>query len=79
MVYLPLTLAESDGSLKKTAKSQLLHKIEDTAPLAEQLCADHVFIADGIAYVRQINFDLQVIFYQVIKIHCQHSQICRKN
>ena len=55
LAYLPLTLAESDGSLKKTAKFQLLHKIEDTTPPAEQLRSDHAFIADGIAYVCQIK------------------------
>ena len=55
LVYLPLTLAESNGSLKKTAKSQLLHKIEDTTPIAKQLRSGHAFIADDIAYVRQIK------------------------
>jgi hypothetical protein len=37
LVYLPLALAETDGSLKKTAKAQLLHKIEDTTPSVEQI------------------------------------------
>ena len=55
LIHLPLALAESDGSLKKTSKSLLLHKIEGETPPVAMLRRDHAFIVDGMAYVRQIK------------------------
>lgn len=55
LIELPLSLSEPDGTLKKTAKSRLLHAVEgDTAPV-EMLQEDHAFIVDGMAYVRQVK------------------------
>ena len=51
----PLSLAEADGTLKKTVKSALLHKIEaNVEPLTEvpERCT---FIVDGMAAVRQFK------------------------
>lgn len=55
LIELPLSLSEPDGTLKKTAKSRLLHAIEgETAPV-EMLQEDHTFIVDGMAHVRQLK------------------------
>ena len=54
-VHLPLSLAEADGTLKKTAKSLLLHKLEGDVEPLELMRKGHTFIADGMAYVRQIK------------------------
>ena len=50
----PLALAEIDGSLKKTPKSALLHKLEGEVPQVPDIPADCVMIIDGMAIVRQI-------------------------
>ena len=55
LIELPLSLSEPDGTLKKTAKSKLLHAVEgDTVPV-DMLQEDHAFIVDGMAYVRQLK------------------------
>ena len=55
LIELPLSLAEPDGTLKKTAKSRLLHAIEGETPPVDMLQKENAFIADGMAYVRQIK------------------------
>ena len=54
-IYLPLSLTENDGSLKKAAKSSFSHKIETDTPPTAMLQKDHAFIVDGTAYVQQIK------------------------
>ena len=52
---LPLALAETDGSLKKTSKANLLHKLEgDTLPI-QDMPSNSAVIIDGMAVVRQIK------------------------
>ena len=51
----PLALAEVDGSLKKTPKSALLHKIEGDIPPIPDIPDDCALIVDGMAVVRQIK------------------------
>jgi len=55
LINLPLALADSDGSLKKTSKSLLLHKIEGDTPPVDMLQLNHAFIVDGMAHVRQLK------------------------
>lgn len=55
LIELQFSLAESDGMLKKTAKSRLLHAIEGGTLSIGMLQRDHTFIVDGIAYARQIK------------------------
>ena len=54
-MHLPLSIADADGTLKKTPKSQLLHKIEGTVEPVQCINEDHTFIVDGMAYVRQLK------------------------
>ena len=51
----PLTwsLAEPIGSLKKTSKAALLHKLEGKVHPVESIQGPHTLIADGMAYVQQ--------------------------
>ena len=51
----PLALVEVDGSLKKTPKSALLHKIEGDIPPIPDIPDDCALIVDGMAVVRQIK------------------------
>ena len=50
---LPWSLAEPIGSLKKTSKSSLLHKLEGKVEPLESLIGQHALIVDGMAYVQQ--------------------------
>ena len=50
---LPWSLAEPLGSLKKTSKSSLLHKLEGKVEPLESLNGNHALIVDGMAYVQQ--------------------------
>ena len=52
---LPLSLAETVGTLKKSAKSTLLHKVEGPVEPATAVPDEYAFIADGMACVRQIK------------------------
>ena len=52
---LPLALAETDGTLKKSPKSALLHKLEGPTEPVEVIPGEYAFIADGMACVRQIK------------------------
>ena len=54
-MHLPLSIAEADGTLKKTSKSLLLHKLEDTVAPVDHISGNHAFIIDGMAYIRQIK------------------------
>ncbi|XP_066925450.1 uncharacterized protein [Clytia hemisphaerica] len=55
LIELPLSLSEPDGTLKKTAKSRLLHAVEGETTPVEMLQGDHAFVVDGMAYVRQLK------------------------
>ena len=50
----PLSLAEADGSLRKTAKSDLLHKIEGNVETIRSIPKDCPYIIDGMAALRQL-------------------------
>ena len=50
---LPWSLAEPIGSLKKTSKSSLLHKLEGKVEPLESLIGQHALIVDEMAYVQQ--------------------------
>ena len=52
---LPLSLAETVGTLKKSAKSEFLHKVEGPVEPAAAVPDEYAFIADGIACVHQIK------------------------
>ena len=54
---LPWSLAESLGSLKKTSKASLLHKLEGNVEPLESLNGHHALIVDGMAYVQQSKVD----------------------
>ena len=49
---LPLTLAEMDGTLKKTAKSVLLNKLERGMVTIEGLQSNYCMIIDGMVAMR---------------------------
>ena len=50
----PLSLAEADASLRKTAKSVLLHKIEGNLELIRSIPKNCAYIIDGMAALRQL-------------------------
>ena len=52
---LPLSLAEMDGSLKKTVKSSLFHKLEGSANFTDVHPINYALIVDGMAAVRQMK------------------------
>ena len=52
---LPLSLSEADGTLKKTPKSALLHKLEQDVEPVSDLPIGCAILMDGIALVRQIE------------------------
>ena len=49
-----LSLAEADSSLRKTAKSDLLHKIEGNVETIRSIPKDCPYIIDGMAALRQL-------------------------
>ena len=52
---LPLSLSEADGTLKKTPKSALLHKLEQDVEPVSDLPIGCAILMDGMALVRQIK------------------------
>ena len=52
---LPLSLAEPDGTLKKTVKSSLMHKFEQDLDPVTSVVGNYAFIADGMACIRQLK------------------------
>ena len=50
-----MVFAEIDGTLKKTPKSELLHKLEVDIPPVEDVPLNSAMIIDGMAHVRQIR------------------------
>ena len=50
----PLSLAEADASLRKTAKSVFLHKIEGNVEPIRSIPKDCAYIIDGMAALRQL-------------------------
>ena len=50
---LPWSLAEPIGSLKKTSKAALLHKLEGKVHPIESIQGPHMLIVNGMAYVQQ--------------------------
>ena len=50
---LPWSLAEPLGSLKKTSKASLLHKLEGKVESLESLNEQHALIVDGMTYFQQ--------------------------
>ena len=55
LVPLPLALTEMDGTLKKTAKSMLLNKLEGGMVTIEELPSNYCKIIYGMAAVRQFK------------------------
>ena len=55
LVPLPLALAEKNGTLKKTAKSVLLNKLEGGMVTIKELLSYYCLIIDGMAAVRQLK------------------------
>ena len=54
----PLTLAEMDGTLKKTEKSVLLDKLVGGMVSTEQLLSNYCMITGGMPAVRQFKAGL---------------------
>ena len=54
-MHLPLSIADPTGALKKAQKSLLLHKIEGDVEPFPVINTDHAFIADAMAFVRQVR------------------------
>ena len=52
---LPWSLADAMGTLKKTSKAALMHKLEGKIEPTEQIEGDYAMIIDGMAYVQQAN------------------------
>ena len=52
LAHLPLAIAEPDDTLRKTAKSLVIHKLEDTE-MANVRRVDHTLVVDGMACVTQ--------------------------
>ena len=50
---LPWALAETMGTLKKTFKATLLHKLEGPVEPLEEVSGDYAMVFDGMAYVQQ--------------------------
>ena len=50
---LPWELAEPMGTLKKTSKALLLHKLEGLVEPLERVSGDYAMVFDGMAYVQQ--------------------------
>ena len=50
---LPWSLAEPIGTLKRTSKAALLHKLEGPVETIENVSRDYAMIFDGMAYVLQ--------------------------
>ena len=50
---LPYSLAEPIGTLKKTSKAVLIHKLEGTVEPIENVTGEYAMIFDGMAYVQQ--------------------------
>ena len=49
---LPMSLAEAEGTLKKTPNSVLLHKLEKDVEPVTEYPRDSVYVLDGMAAVR---------------------------
>ena len=52
---LPWSLAEPIGTLKKTSKASLLHKLKGKVNPLESICRRFALIVDGMAFVQQIK------------------------
>ena len=52
---LPLSLAEPDGTLKKTVKLSLIHKFEEDIDPVKTIMGCYAFIADGISCIHQMK------------------------
>ena len=50
-----MSLAEAEGTLKKTPKSVLLHKLEKDVEPVTDYPRDSVYVLDGMAAVRQVK------------------------
>ena len=55
LLPLPLALAEMDDTLKKTAKSVLLNKLERAIVTTEGLQSNYCMIIDGMVAIRQLK------------------------
>ena len=53
LAHLPLAIAEPDDTLRKTAKSLVIHKLEDDTEMANVRRVDHILVVDGVACVMQ--------------------------
>ena len=53
---LPWVLAEPMGTLKKTSKTTLLHRLEGPVKPLERVSGDYAMVFDGMAYVQQSQF-----------------------
>ena len=77
---LPVSIAETDGTLKKTDKSQLMHKIEGDVEPVNQIVEDYAFIADGMAFLRQIPTtkltykDFAVKLLKLVLLHAKNAK-----
>ena len=53
LVHLPLEITEPDDTLRKTAKSLVIHKLEEDTEMANVRRVDHTLVVDGMACVTQ--------------------------
>ena len=53
LAHLPLAIAEPDDTLRKTAKSLGIHKLEEDTEMANVRRVDHTLVVDGVAGVTQ--------------------------
>ena len=63
-----MALAETDGTLKKSPKSALLHKVEGTVELVVVIPGEYAFIADGMASAKLIDVVFDVYVDKSIKV-----------
>ena len=52
---IPLSLAQPDGTLNKTNKVTLLHKLEGKVEPISEIEGEYAFIVDGMACVRKVK------------------------
>ena len=53
LAHLPLAIAEPNDTLRKTAKSLVIHKIEEDTEMANVRRVDHTLVVDGVVCVAQ--------------------------
>ena len=76
------SLAEPLGSMKKTSKASLLHKLEGKVESLESLNGQHALIVDGMAFVQQSKVVNQAfedfandLFQRILVVGARYSRV----